>query len=106
MNNPKITYHDNGNVLSESYYLNGKRHRENGPAFIFYYKNGKIYFEHYYLNDKYHRENGPAVIFYDNGKIESERYYLNGILYVDSESKTFRQDLKKYHSMVKLKSFW
>ena len=79
MDNPKITYYDNGNISSEQYFLNGKYHRENGPAIIRYYQDGKI---------------------------EHESYYLNGILYAASDSETFQQDLKEYHSMVKLKSFW
>ena len=50
------------------YYLNGKLHREDGPAVI--YPDGRIC---YYLNGKYHREDGPAIIRTD-GTIE---YYLN-----------------------------
>ena len=107
MINPKITYYSNGKIQYEDYFLNGKRHRENGPAFIFYYKNGKIYFEHYFLNGKCHRENGPAYIeYYEDGKIDYEDYYLNNVIYAKSSSETFQQDLKKYHSMVRLKSFW
>ena|SRR6202167_2779422 len=51
------------------YYLNGKSHREDGPAVI--RKDGTI---SYYLNGKSHREDGPAVIRKD-GTIS---YYLNG----------------------------
>jgi antitoxin component YwqK of YwqJK toxin-antitoxin module len=75
----KVAYRANGKVSNESYYLNDKLHRENGPAFIDYDANGKVYYESYYLNDKLHRENGPAYIAYDeNGKVSSEQYYLNG----------------------------
>ena len=114
MNNPKITYHDNdndngnGNVSSESYYINGKLHREDGPALIFYYyEKGNILSEYYYLNGKRHREDGAAYIYYyQDGNIYYEAYYLNGIHYTNSDSETFQQDLEKYHSMVRLKSFW
>ena len=74
---------------------------------ITYYSNGKIQYEDYFLNGKRHRENGPAVIYYSpDGKIERESYYLNGILYAKSDSISFKEDLKKYHAMVRLKSFW
>jgi len=74
-------YYNNGNIRSETYRLNNKCHRENGPAVIWYYENGNIKkYESYYKDGKWHRENGPAIIqYYDNGKIEIEAYYLNGI---------------------------
>ena len=52
----------------KSYYLNGKRHRENGPAVEI--KDG---FKFYYINDKRHREDGPAME-YENGHKD---YYIN-----------------------------
>ena len=52
------------------WYLNGKTHREEGPAIE--YANGD---KHWYLNDKLHREDGPAVESANGDK----RWYLNGI---------------------------
>jgi hypothetical protein len=52
-----------------SFRLNGERHREDGPAFI--YANGR---EEWYLHGKRHREDGPAII-YPNG---SEEWWLHG----------------------------
>jgi antitoxin component YwqK of YwqJK toxin-antitoxin module len=75
----KKHYYDNGNIHYEAYYLNGKPHREDGPAFIGYYQNGNIYYKSYYLNGRYHREDGPAYIEYDYyGNVRSKEYYLNG----------------------------
>ena len=51
------------------YYLNGKLHREDGPAIEF--ANGN---KEWFLNGEYHRENGPAVE-HING---IEKWYLNG----------------------------
>jgi hypothetical protein len=51
------------------WYLNGKRHREDGPAIEF--SNGDKY---WYLNDLIHREDGPAVEESDGEKY----WYLNG----------------------------
>ena len=45
------------------WYLNGKRHREDGPAIE--YPNGE---KHWYLNGKLHREDGPAVEYVDGTK--------------------------------------
>ena len=60
------------------YFLNGKYHRTDGPAFIYYYENGQVNCVYYYLNDKRHRTDGPAIIrYYENGQIQSEKYYLN-----------------------------
>ena len=107
MTNPVIEYYENGNISSEHYYLNGKYHREDGPAIISYYLNGQIQSEDYCLNGQYHREDGPAIIFYyRDGKIQYEDYYLNDIIYATSDSISFKEDLEKYHVMVKLKSFW
>ena len=51
------------------WYLNGVRHRENGPAIE--YSNGN---KQWYLNDKLHREDGPAVEFIDGKK----EWWING----------------------------
>ena len=57
-------YYKNGNIKKESYYLNDKHHRENGPAVIWYYKNKSIEVEEYFINGEYHREDGSAYIYY------------------------------------------
>ena len=48
---PAIEYTDG----TKYWYLNGKRHREDGPAID--HPDGK----YWYLNDESHREDGPAV---------------------------------------------
>ena len=52
------------------WHLNGKRHREDGPA-IEYVGGGSKY---WYLDGKFHREDGPAVE-YTNG---NKYWYRNG----------------------------
>jgi len=74
----KIFYHNNDYIEKESYYLNDKLHRKDGPATIEYWENGNIEREYYRLNNKCHREDGPAIIYYDNnGNIEEEFFYKN-----------------------------
>jgi hypothetical protein len=63
---PAVKYADG----SKSYYINGKRHREDGPAVE--HADG---YKCYYINNKLHREDGPARE-YANG---SKHYYINDI---------------------------
>jgi len=63
---------------SKHWYLNGRRHREDGPACE--YANGD---KSWYLNGKYHREDGPAIEYGDGYKA----YYLNDKLLTEQEHK-------------------
>jgi hypothetical protein len=54
---------------TERWYLNGKLHREDGPAVI--YARGT---QMWYSNNKLHREDGPAIIYADGTQI----WYRNG----------------------------
>ena len=58
--------------------LNGKCHREDGPA-IEYNDGSKAWF----INGKLHREDGPAIE-YSNG---AKSWYLNDIKYSEQEYK-------------------
>ena len=96
------------NESGKHYYLNGKLHREDGPAVEYangdklYYLNGKCHREDgpaierangdkaYYLNKKLHREDGPAIEYTDGSKY----YYLNGKCL--SEKEYFKWMVKKY----------
>jgi hypothetical protein len=66
----KIIKYSNG---TQYWYLNGKLHREDGPAAI-YVEGSQLW----YLNGKLHREDGPAIIDAD-GK---QHWYLNGVCQV------------------------
>lgn len=54
---------------SKRWYLDGKLHREDGPAFE--HANGR---KDWYLNGERHREDGPAIEWADGTKF----WYLNG----------------------------
>ena len=44
-----------------------------------WYENGKLYCEEYWLNGKHHNTEGPAYRYwYDNGKLRYESYWLKG----------------------------
>jgi len=54
---------------TKQWYLNGKRHREDGPAIE--YADGD---KSWYLNGKRHREDGPAI----ESSYSFRQWYLNG----------------------------
>jgi hypothetical protein len=62
----------------KSWYLNGKRHCEDGPAIE--WANGEKY---WYLNDKRHREDGPAIEVANGEKY----WYLNDKQLTEAEHK-------------------
>ena len=75
----KIEYHANGQVRCESWYVNGKRHRLDGPAVIQYNANGHEASEAWLVNGAYQRLDGPAVIEYDdNGQIIGQEFWVRG----------------------------
>jgi len=81
------------------WYLNGRRHREDGPAIECasgdksWYLNGKLHredgpavewadgYKYWYLNGKLHREDGPAIEYAGGYK----SWYLNGTSYTEKE---------------------
>ena len=91
----KVYYNKNGQVERESWYLNGRLHREDGPAIIWYHKNGQIEHEHWYFNSQSHRENGPAIIYYyKSGKIKTTEWYINGKKLTKEEAKIQKELLE------------
>ena len=61
---------------SKYWYLNGQRHREDGPAIED--ADGSKY---WWLNGKLHREDGPAL----NHLYGSKEWYLDGFRYTEKE---------------------
>ena len=72
----RVTVDDCG---TKHWYLNSKRHREDGPAIEF--AGGDKY---WYLNNKRHREDGPAVER-TNG---TKEWYINGKELTEAEFNT------------------
>ena len=66
MSQPEMKVSPNGSKL---WFLNGKRHREDGPAVE--YPDGQ---KQWWLNHNLHREDGPAIEYPDGTK----SWYLNG----------------------------
>jgi hypothetical protein len=79
-----VTVYANGN---KRWYLNGKLHREDGPAIE--YANGE---KRWYINDKHHREDGPAIE-YVNGE---KHWYVNDKLHREDGPAVERYDGTKF----------
>lgn len=78
-----IEYLLNGSKERESYYKNGKRHREYDlPAFIAYSESGKKNYESWFVNGKQHREgNLPTHIVYNKKGVKiDEAWIKNDVL--------------------------
>lgn len=78
-------WYENINVklipMYEAWYLNGVKHRLNGPAYSEWYVYGNKQYEEWCINDNKHRENGPAVQrWYKNEQKTYEAYYKNGLV--------------------------
>ena len=84
----------NGLILDENgnkiWYLNGNRHRADGPAVE--WANGDKF---WYLNDNLHRVDGPAIEYADGDKF----WYLNGKQLSCKTQEEFEQymRLKAFH---------
>ena len=94
---------------SKEWFLNGKRHREDGPANEWadgsksWYLNGKLHREdgpaidraggskEWFLNGKRHREDGPACEWADGSKY----WCLNGTYYLEAEWKAKLKPVKE-----------
>ena len=93
-----VRVYDNGD---KQWYLNGKLHREDGPAiegvngYKAWYINGHLHredgpareyadgYKEWWVNGKYHRTDGPAVEYSDGDK----SWYLNGKRYTEEKYK-------------------
>ena len=71
-----VKVYENG---TKHWFLNGKRHREDGPAIE--WSNGD---KEWFLNGKLHREDGPAIecvngdkVWFLNGKRVTEQQVMN-----------------------------
>jgi len=91
-----IWYRREGFIEGGYYYRNGQLHREDGPAEIWYREDGSVEREYYYKNDRPHREDGPAKIRYNSNNEPNEAYYLNGV-------KLDKQKWLKQIGLIKMK---
>lgn len=67
----------NGKPREIKYFVDGKYHRENGPAFLEYDSSNRLQTEMWYREDLFYRTDGPAITNYKRGKIVSQEWYIN-----------------------------
>jgi antitoxin component YwqK of YwqJK toxin-antitoxin module len=70
----------NGKLLSEEFFNSeGNRHNAAGPAYRSWHENGQLVYESYYLKGERHNAAGPAFReWHENGQLAAEEYWLNG----------------------------
>jgi uncharacterized protein YodC (DUF2158 family) len=69
-----------GKVYKHWFNHEGKRHREDGPAYIEYSSDGSVQWEDFYINDQLHRKDGPAETLYDSdGSVKNEWFHIHGM---------------------------
>ena len=85
-----VKVYDDGNKY---WYLNGNRHREDGPACE--YPDGT---KDWFLNGKLHREDGPAI----EGANGYKEWYLNGkeLTKKEFKNKIKKNKIKKIHKII------
>jgi hypothetical protein len=74
---PAIINTNPNGARTEQYFYQGRCHRANGPARIHTYSDGSKT-EMYYDLGKLHRTNGPAYIYTNSNGIRTEEFWVNG----------------------------
>jgi len=76
-----------GTITFEEYRVNGRLHREGGPASISRWSTGAVTFEEYRLKGRQHRDPADGAAFIDRdgntGVVVQEHYIWNGKLHRD-----------------------
>jgi hypothetical protein len=77
-----VEYYEDGSKMYEGWYIDGKSHRLDGPAYIAYYEDGSKRYEWWYIDGNLHRLDGPARIgYYSDGSKSYEWWYIDGKLH-------------------------
>ena len=72
---------DQGRLQSETWRLNDKLHRTDGPARIYYRPDGTVDYEQWWLHSQLHRADGPAyTIYWADGTVRYETWWMHGQL--------------------------
>jgi antitoxin component YwqK of YwqJK toxin-antitoxin module len=78
---------ENGRLMREWFTTSyGRQHNDAGPAFREWHENGQLVYESYWLNGNRHNAAGPAVRrWHENGQLAVEEYWLNGMKLTKAE---------------------
>lgn len=94
-NEPIIFSYNDGSIHLKLYRVGDLMylHRLAGPAKTIYYTTGQVGTEEYFVNGLRHREEGPAIIDYTiSGIVKYKAYHLSGLavpVFSDEELKRF-----------------
>lgn len=83
-------------------------HNENGPAIICYLPNGTKYREEYWINGRRHRDDGPAFIEYREDRVVGRQLYFYDSVQLSINRTLFEyKDLKlKIYQGKKIQRFY
>ena len=87
-----IRYFADGAIAGQTWYQNGKVHREQDlAASIQYRENGSVSSQGWYQNNQRHRSQDlPAWIYYrENGSVRWQKWYQNGFLHREQDLPAF-----------------
>lgn len=98
---------DDGTKMEEEWLMNGRRHREGGPAFTTYNADEKPTMKAWYRHGLPHREDGPAIISYDyRGLPLCEEWYQSGFPYRGDGGPTFIEYTRDHNGYARSYSSW
>lgn len=90
------TWYEIGKVSEKIWYVEGKRHRTDGPARLAWTKDGVQTVSDWYYEGKYHNLNGPARQHWtSSGNLELSERWVDGVLCRDCLSFYSATDLGK-----------
>ena len=73
------SWYDNGQLVGETYRVNGELHNPTGPACRNWHSNGQLRSEEYIVHGRYHNATVPACrSWYANGQLNKAAYWING----------------------------
>lgn len=103
-----VEYNKNNTIKILAWFQDGKKHKEDGPAFI-YYKNGIEYCTEWYQLGLRHRTDGPAYIRCNSEakyEIKYEAWFIQGQRHRTDGSAYIIKYLPRFDSRKMLQEYW
>ena len=84
----RMFYYQDGNIERLEWFLDGRQHRDRGPAVIVFDTNDNVSCLEWRSSNLLHRTDGPALTSIHDGYIEVEEWYNRGLLHRDGDPQT------------------
>ena len=73
-----LRYHKNGELLTKCFFVNGQLHGE----YLRYHKNGELLTKCFFVNGQLH---GEYLRYHKNGLLQAKYFYVNGLMYHEND---------------------